>query len=78
MNTPATVAEASIPWRRRDANPEQKGIIVINASTGKVVDNVLVEINRSTDVSGSMPVQVQGIAMYTICPTIHREVHTPK
>lgn len=47
MNTPATVAEAYIPWRRRDANPEQKGIIVINASTGKVVDNVLpVEINR--------------------------------
>ena len=47
MNTPATVAEAYIPWRRRDANPEQNGIIVINASTGKVVDNVLpVEINR--------------------------------
>lgn len=47
MNTPATVAEAYIPWRRRDANPEQKGIIVINASTGKVVDNVLpMEINR--------------------------------
>ena len=24
-----------IPWRRRDANPEQKGIIVINVSTAK-------------------------------------------
>ena len=47
VNTPASVAEAYIPWRRRDANPEQKGIIVINASTGKAVDNVLpVEINR--------------------------------
>lgn len=47
MNTPASVAEAYIPWRRRDANPEQKGIIVINVSTGKAVDNVLpVEINR--------------------------------
>ena len=30
VNTPASVAEAYIPWRRRDANPEQKGIIVIN------------------------------------------------
>lgn len=47
VNTPASVAEAYIPWRRRDANPEQKGIIVINVSTGKAVDNVLpVEINR--------------------------------
>ena len=47
VNTPASVAEAYIPWRRRDANPEQKGIIVINVSTGKAVDNVLpLEINR--------------------------------
>ena len=47
VNTPASVAKAYIPWRRRDANPEQKGIIVINVSTGKAVDNVLpVEINR--------------------------------
>ena len=73
MNTPATVAEAYIPWRRRDANPEQKGIIVINASTGKVVDNVLpVEINREY---GRIRFDA---SMYTICPTIHREVHTPK
>ena len=35
VNTPASVAEAYIPWRRRDANPEQKGIIVINVSTGR-------------------------------------------
>lgn len=41
------IAEAYIPWRRRDTHPEQKGLIVINASTGKTVDNILpVEINR--------------------------------
>ena len=25
---------AHIPWRRRDLNPENKGIIIVNASTG--------------------------------------------
>ena len=47
VKTPATVTEAYIPWRRRDKDPHQKGIIVMNATTGKIVNNVLpMEINR--------------------------------
>jgi len=33
---------AHIPWRRRDLNPEAKGIRVIDAQTGKPVKNVIV------------------------------------
>ena len=47
VNTPASVAEAYIPWRRRDANPEQKRDYCDQCIYGKAVDNVLpVEINR--------------------------------
>lgn len=41
VTAPDAVVEASIPWRRRDAAPEKKGMLVINASTGQVVENVL-------------------------------------
>ena len=88
VNTPASVAEAYIPWRRRDANPEQKGIIVINVSTGKAVDNVLpVEINReylslihmcirdsvNTDASDLTQAEMPEIIMCTTSPTTPRE-----
>ncbi len=36
--TPQAVL-ATIPWRRRDANPDQKGIIVVDAASGEVVRN---------------------------------------
>ena len=36
-----------IPWRRRDASPEKKGLILIDAATGKPVKNVFpVAVNR--------------------------------
>ncbi len=36
-----------MPWRRRDFNPHEKGIIVIDSSTGERINNVLIlEINR--------------------------------
>ena len=74
VNTPASVAEAYIPWRRRDANPEQKGIIVINVSTGKAVDNVLpVEINLNTDASDLTQAEMPEIIMCTTSPTTPRE-----
>lgn len=41
VTSPETVVEAWIPWRRRDSAPEKKGVLVINASTGQAVDNVL-------------------------------------
>lgn len=43
----ASVAEAYIPWRRHDSHPEEKGLIVIEATTGRPVNNVIaLEINR--------------------------------
>jgi hypothetical protein len=47
VNGPTNVAWAHIPWRRRDAQPERKDIIVIDPTTGKRVANVVrVNINR--------------------------------
>ena len=37
----AEVVWAHIPWRRRDAKPENKDIIVVDAATGKRVTNVV-------------------------------------
>ncbi len=31
----------TIPWRRRDSNPESKAVIVVDATTGEAVENVL-------------------------------------
>lgn len=43
----ADAVRARIPWRRRDANPDQKNLIVIDAQTGARVENVLrVSITR--------------------------------
>jgi hypothetical protein len=35
------VVQVLIPWRRRDAEPEKKNVIVIDASTGERIRNVL-------------------------------------
>ena len=38
---------AHIPWRRRDLRPEQKNVIVVDATTGKKITNVKwIRINR--------------------------------
>ena len=43
----ADIVLAHIPWRRRDLHPELKSIFIIEASTGKLVQNVLpLTINR--------------------------------
>ncbi len=43
----ADVVLANIPWRRRDFDPDKKDIIVIDASTGKEINNIfLLNINR--------------------------------
>jgi hypothetical protein len=36
----AEVVRAHIPWRRRDMNPEQKDIIVVDSATGRRITNV--------------------------------------
>ena len=45
----------TIPWRRRDADPESKGVIVVDASTGDVVPNALAV--RIENVSGDVVFQ---------------------
>ena len=43
----ADAVRVHILWRRRDANPEKKSLILIDAATGKLVKNVAaVHINR--------------------------------
>jgi len=44
---PAPVVRADIPWRRRDRNPEQKDVIIIDATTGsRVLNAQWARINR--------------------------------
>jgi len=38
----ARVVWAHIPWRRRDVNPQEKGIRIVDAKTGKFVTNMVV------------------------------------
>ena len=52
---------ARLPWRRSDANPEKKDVVVIDAKTGKPVRNrVVVQINRETGDLVFQPVTVPG------------------
>ena len=47
VDKPADVVLAHIPWRRRDFHPELKGIFIVEASSGKLVQNILpLQINR--------------------------------
>jgi len=41
-----SIVKATIPWRRGDDKPEKKGVVIVNAKSGKRVKNVFVrEIN---------------------------------
>jgi hypothetical protein len=47
VESESDVVWAHIVWRRRDLNPEEKGIIIVDASTRKIIENVLpLTINR--------------------------------
>ena len=57
----AEVVWAHVPWRRRDRQPEKKGVLVVDAATGKRVANVVVA--RVSRESGDLlfePVTVPG------------------
>jgi len=55
---------AHIPWRRRDPSPEQKGVIVIEVSTGKPVANVaLISVTRE---SGDLVFQAPSVGEYDV------------
>ena len=40
-DSPPDAVRVTIPWRRRDADPASKGIIVVDAATGEAVRNAL-------------------------------------
>jgi len=40
VDRPADAVLATLDWRRRDLNPEEKGVIVVDAATGEQVTNV--------------------------------------
>ena len=45
----AAAVRVHIPWRRRDASPEKKSILIVDASTGKSVTNLArLDINRES------------------------------
>ncbi len=57
----ADAVKAHIPWRRRDSAPEKKSVIVIDASTGKEISNVLlIAINREFGDIAFQPVSGPG------------------
>jgi hypothetical protein len=60
----ADAVKAFIPWRRRDLSPENKNIVVYNATTEKQVNNVLIsKINREY---GEIIFQTENIGNYYV------------
>ena len=50
-----------LPWRRQDFNPQEKQVIIMDASTGKEIDNILcTEISREYGDIVFQPVTVPG------------------
>jgi hypothetical protein len=59
------VASVTIPWRRRDHDPEEKSIVVLDAETGALIQNVIAM--RVDNVSGEIRFQpVPGSAEYHV------------
>lgn len=40
VETPGDAVQVELPWRRRDAQPQEKGILIYDAATGKRIANV--------------------------------------
>lgn len=61
VDKPADAVLASLEWRRRDLNPEQKELLVIDAATGERVTNVArFTCNRELGEIAFQPVTVPG------------------
>jgi hypothetical protein len=57
----ATAVIADMEWRRHDANPEEKDIVVIDAQTGAKINNVYrIAVNREKGVIAFEPATVPG------------------
>ncbi|MCX6923108.1 MAG: DUF6067 family protein, partial [Verrucomicrobia bacterium] len=45
----AEIVSAHVPWRRRDAEPERKATLLVDAATGKQLTNVIrIQISRES------------------------------
>ncbi len=61
VSTGTSVVAVHIPWRRRDHDPRDKGTILIDAKTGRRIDNVYaIEINREFGDFVFEPITVPG------------------
>jgi hypothetical protein len=61
VNEKGDAVVAHVPWRRRDHNPEQKGVYVFDASSGKRILNVAcMNINRESGDIVFQPTTVPG------------------
>lgn len=61
VNTSADIAKIYLPWRRRDHQPDQKGLIIVDAQTGKQVVNFYrKQINREFGIIFFQPQTVPG------------------
>ncbi len=57
----AAAVRARIPWRRRDAHPEKKNVVIIDAATGARVRNVCpIAVNREYGDLAFQPATVPG------------------
>ena len=57
----ADAVVARIPWRRRDARPEKKNVVVVDAATGEAIGNVArLEVAREAGVIAFQPRTVPG------------------
>jgi len=75
------VAKATIVWRRRDQHPEQKKILVVDATSGKTILNVkTVDINRERGTIYFEPTSGQGIYYVYYMPYLDEgpNVYYPK
>ena len=76
----ADAVRAHIPWRRRDNDPENKSLIVVDARTGKEISNVArIEINREFGDIAFEPVSGPGIYyVYYLPYVVSGRINYPK
>jgi len=64
VESEATAVRVRLPWRRRDAHPEAKHIIIRQAATGKAIDNVVRD--AVTRECGDLIFQPDGVGEYHV------------
>lgn len=70
VNNKANIVWAHIPWRRRDLNPDEKSLIIVDANSGKRIENIFpVEINREF---GDILFQANGSGEYYVYYLKHK------